>query len=65
MLKLFCSFSVGFNSTFYGAFYFVKGPIKTEHETLGFDWLTSKFFLILYFCEALLKQADFNFNFRI
>ena len=37
-----------------GTFYFVKGPINTEHDTLGFDWLTSKFLPILYFCEALL-----------
>ena len=35
--KLFCFFSVGFNSTFYGAFYFVNGAIKVERDTLGFD----------------------------
>ena len=35
--KLFCSFDVGFNSTFYGTFYFVEGPIKAEHNTLRFD----------------------------
>ena len=52
--KLFYSSRVGFNAAIYGAFYFVKGLIKTEHDTLGFDWLTSKFLLILCFCEALL-----------
>ena len=36
MSKLFYSFNVGFNSAFYGGFYFVKGPIKTEHDTLAF-----------------------------
>ena len=35
--KLFCLFSVGFNSTFYGAFYFMNGAIKVERDTLGFD----------------------------
>ena len=39
MSKLLCSFGVGFNSVFYGTFYFVKGPIKTVHHTLRFDWL--------------------------
>ena len=33
MSKLFYSFSVGFNS----ASYFVKGPIKNDHDALGFD----------------------------
>ena len=62
MSKLFCSFSVGFNS----AFYFVKGPIKTEHDTLGFDWMTSKSLLILSFCEALLIIAKINrFDFNV
>ena len=37
MSKLFYLFSVGFNSALYGASYFVSGPIKTEHDTLGFD----------------------------
>ena len=37
MPKLFCSFSVGFNSAFHVAFYFVKSPIKTEYDKLGFD----------------------------
>ena len=32
MTKLFCSLGVGFNSTFYGTFYFVKGQLKTEHN---------------------------------
>ena len=54
MSKLFCSFGFGFNSNFYGTFYFVKSPIKTEHITLHFVWLTSEFLLILYFSEALL-----------
>ena len=40
MSKFFCSFSVGFDSASYGPFYFVKSPIKTEHNKLGFDWLT-------------------------
>ena len=35
-----------FNDTFYGTFYFVKGSIKTEHNTLRFDWLNSEFLLI-------------------
>ena len=35
--KLFFSFGVGFNRAFYGTFYFVKGPIKAEHNTLRFD----------------------------
>ena len=37
MSKIFYSFGLGFNSAFYGAFYFVKGPIKIELDTVGFD----------------------------
>ena len=38
MSKLFFSFSVGFNSAFYGTLYFVKGPTKTEdYDTLDFE----------------------------
>ena len=37
MSKLLFSFGFGFNSAFYGTFYFVKDPIKTEHNTLSFD----------------------------
>ena len=58
MLKLFCSF--GFISTFYATFYFVKGPIKTEHDTLECDWLTAEFLLILHFCEAILIIVQVN-----
>ena len=54
MSKLFWSISVGFNSAFYDVLYFVKGPIKIQHDRIGFDWLISKFFPILYFCEAIL-----------
>ena len=67
MSNLFNSFTVGFNSAFYGASYFLKDPIKSENDPLGFDWWTSKCLLILYFCEALLiicKKTDFSFNFN-
>ena len=37
MSKLLFSFGFGLNSAFYGTFYFVKDPIKTEHNTLSFD----------------------------
>ena len=37
MSILFCSCGVGFIGIFYGTFYFVKGLIKTEHDTLRFD----------------------------
>ena len=53
MSKLSSLFSVGFNSVFYGAFYFVKDPIKIEHDATGLDCLTSMFLLILYFWQAL------------
>ena len=33
-----CFAHFGFNLI---GFYFVKGPIKSEHDTLGFDCLTS------------------------
>ena len=52
MSILFCSCGVGFIGIFYGTFYFVKSLIKTEHDTLRFDWLTSESLFILYFCEA-------------
>ena len=45
MSKFFCSFDVGFNRTFYGAFYFVKGLIKL---------------LIFYFCEELIIVGQEN-----
>ena len=37
MSKLFWSISVGFNSAFYDVLYFVKGPIKIQHDRIGFD----------------------------
>ena len=54
MSKLFCPFSVSYDCAFYNAFYFMNDPIKTKHDILGFDRLTSKFLTILYFCKALL-----------
>ena len=48
MSKLFCSFIVGFNFAFYGAFYFREGSNKTIHDTLG-CWIPSHF---LYFWSA-------------
>ena len=44
----------------FGAFYFVKDPIKTEHYRLDFDWLVSKYLLILYFCKSLLIIVQVN-----
>ena len=55
--KLFCSFSAGFNSTFYGTFYFVKCPIKTEHNTLRFDWLVNPFSLYIFVKRYSSKQT--------